>query len=115
MSTKNLNFQREEVKRMCDTIDVETLKIEVAKQPENSKMLALVTIQLMEMRIKGFVVAKGVDRETGEINLYVTPPKASNRRPGKRQTEYFFLEDKSKWKRLQERIIEAYEALDEPF
>lgn len=93
---------------MCDSLDIEKLKIEVSVCPRGSKMLALATIQIMEMRIKGFVVAEGPDRDTGEMNLYVTPPKASNRRPGKRQTEYFFLEDKNKWRRLQERIIETY-------
>lgn len=93
---------------MCDTLDLEKLKIEITKRPAGDKMLALATIQLMEIRIKGFVVAEGPDRDTGEINLYVTPPKASNRRPGKKQTEYFFLEDRKKWKKLQEMIIEAY-------
>ena len=100
---------------MCDSLDVEKLKIEVTKRPPGDKMLALATIQLMEIKIKGFVVAEGPDRDTGEMNLYVTPPKASNRRPGKRQTEYFFLEDPIKWKKLQDRIIETYVESENPF
>jgi hypothetical protein len=94
---------------MCETLDLKKLKIEVTPRPVGDKMLALATIQLMEIRIKGFVIAEGPDRDTGDLQLYVTPPKASNRRPGKKQTEYFFLEDREKWKELQEMIIKKFE------
>jgi hypothetical protein len=98
---------------MWDTIDVEKFTIEVSKSPAGSKMLALITIQYLEMRIKGFVVAEGVDRNTGVVGLYVTPPKAGNRRPGKKPTMYFFLEGEGKWERLHERMLEAYKSSSE--
>lgn len=114
LRTKNPKISGKEVRMMCETLNIENIKIEVSKRP-SGKMLGLATIQIMEMRIKGFVIAEGPDRNSGEVNKYVTPPKAGTHRPGKKPTEYFFLEDPVKWKRLQERILEEYEIPDAPF
>lgn len=92
---------------MCDTIDVEKFEIEVLRESPPKGVLAFANIQMGEMKIKGFVIAEGQDRNNPrQINQYVRAP-SSPKRFG-HQRIYFWIEDDEKWARLQERILAKF-------
>lgn len=91
---------------MCESVNVDDFKIEIKLGPFG-RILALATIKLGDLQIKGFIISEGEDRNTGEIAAYVQPPMGENKNSWGKRTPYFWIE-KRKWELLSVRILEEY-------
>jgi len=89
------------------TIDIEKIVIKI--KLTDGKMKAIVALDFGDVVLRGFRVQDSqYENERGE-KLWVTPPTYQG---GGKYHPIVFFPDKDFWKRLQIRILDAYQAAD---
>lgn len=88
-------------------LEINDFTVEVRRNKNKEKgIAALVTLDYLGMRIKGFRVMETTDRYTGAISRWVNPPQYYNRARNK-FSSLFHVEEKL-WHMLSEKVLNAY-------
>ncbi|MEI6267089.1 MAG: hypothetical protein WCP14_04355 [bacterium] len=95
---------------MTDKLNLDSFQFDIKRKesPENN-IVALVTLDYLGLKIKGFRIYSKTDKITGEIIRWVGPPQYYNHARKKYCT--LFWMDRALWKKLEKIILAEYLSL----
>lgn len=95
---------------MIEQMNLDNFQFDIKrKEPPEKNIAALVTLDYLNMKIKGFRIYCKTDLITGEVLRWVGPPQYMNY-ARKKYSSLFWME-RELWKELETRILNDYLSL----